>query len=77
MDFLKDLNNSLKDLTFCLQNRIFDLAVEDTFVRQNKNKMTFILYCSHLFVSLLQNQQSHEIQSQERDQAEVTNLWEI
>lgn len=39
--------------------------------------MTFILYCSHLFVSLLQNQQSHEIQSQERDQAEVTNLWEI
>lgn len=34
MDFLKDLNNSLKDLTFCLQNRIFDLTVEDTFVRQ-------------------------------------------
>lgn len=34
MDYLKDLNNSLKDLTFCLQNRIFDLAVEDTFVRQ-------------------------------------------
>ena len=34
MDFLKDLNNSLKNLAFCLQNRIFDLAVEDTFVRQ-------------------------------------------
>ena len=33
MDFLKDLN-SLKNLAFCLQNRIFDLAVEDTFVRQ-------------------------------------------
>ena len=39
--------------------------------------MAFILYCSHLFVSLLQNQQSHEIQSQKRDQAEVTNLWKI
>ena len=30
--------------------------------------------CSHLFVSLLQNRQSHEIQSQERDQAEVTTF---
>ena len=37
MDFLKDLN-SLKNLAFCLQNRIFDLAVEDTFVRQYKIK---------------------------------------
>ena len=38
MDFLKDLNNSLKDLAFYLQNHIFDLAVEDTFVRQYKIK---------------------------------------
>ena len=41
MDFLKDLNNSLRNLAFCLQNRIFDLAVEDTFVRQCKIKVHF------------------------------------
>ena len=51
MDFLKDLNNSLKDLAFYLQNHIFDLAVEDTFVRQYKIK--WLLFCIVLTYSYL------------------------